>query len=118
MYLFITRLRLHWVFIATHGLSLIAASWGYSLVGVFRLLIVAASLVMSTGSRARGPRYLQPMGSAVVALRLKSMRASVVMAHRIGCPSAYGIFPEQGSNPRPLHRQVDSQPLDHQESIK
>ena len=117
MYLFIKRLRLHWVFIATHGLSLIAASWGYSLVGVFRLLIVVASLVVEH-SRAHGPQYLQPTGSAAVALRVKSMWASVLTAHRIGCPSAYGIFPEQGSNPRPLQQQVDSQPLDHQESTE
>ena len=34
-----------WVFIAAQGLSLVAASGGYFLVGVSRLLIVVASLV-------------------------------------------------------------------------
>ena len=29
---------------------------------------------------------------------------------------ACGIFPDQGSNPRPLHWQADSQPLRHQGS--
>ena len=32
---------------------------------------------------------------------------SVVVAHRLTCPTACGIFPEQGLNPYPLHWQVD-----------
>ena len=43
MYLFIFYFRLHWVFIAVHGLSLVAVSEGYSLIAVHGLLIVAAS---------------------------------------------------------------------------
>ena len=35
------------------------------------------------------------------------------MAHGLSCSTACGIFPDQGSNPRPLHWQVDSQPLHH-----
>ena len=38
------------------------------------------------------------------------------MAHRVSCSAACGIFPDQGSNPRPLHWEVDSQPLRHQGS--
>ena len=49
-----------------HGLSLVAASWGYSL----------------------------------------------VVVHRLSCPVAGGILWGQGLDPRPLHQQVDSQPLD------
>ena len=45
---------LHWVFIAAHGLSLVAVSEGYSLVAVQRFLTVVASLVWSMGSRAHG----------------------------------------------------------------
>ena len=41
---------------------------------------------------------------------------SVVVVLRLSCPVAYEIFPDQGSNPRPLHWQVDSQPLYHQGS--
>ena len=40
---------LHWVFIAARGLSLAAASRGYSFVAVHRLLIVVASLVAEHG---------------------------------------------------------------------
>ena len=36
---------LQWVFIATLGLSVVAASVGYSLVAVLRLIIVVTSLV-------------------------------------------------------------------------
>ena len=41
---------------------------------------------------------------------------SVVMAHGPSCSAACGIFPDQGSNPCPLHWQADSQPLLHQGS--
>ena len=41
---------------------------------------------------------------------------SVVVAHGPSCPAACGIFPDQGSNPCPLHWQADSQPLRHQGS--
>ena len=38
---------------------------------------------------------------------------SVVVAHGPNCSAACGIFPDQGSNPCPLHWQADSQPLCH-----
>ena len=41
---------------------------------------------------------------------------SVIVAHRLSCSVACGIFPDQGSNPCPLHWQADSQPLHHQGS--
>ena len=41
---------------------------------------------------------------------------SVVVAHGPSCSAACGILPDQGSNPCPLHRQADSQPLCHQGS--
>ena len=41
---------------------------------------------------------------------------SVIVAHRPICSAACGIFPDQGSNPCPLHWQADSQPLRHQGS--
>ena len=45
--------RLHWVFVAACELSPVAASRSYSLSVVLRFLIVVASRVRSTGSRAR-----------------------------------------------------------------
>ena len=40
---------------------------------------------------------------------------SVVETHGLSCSSACGIFRNQGSNPCPLHWQVDSHPLYHQD---
>ena len=40
----------------------------------------------------------------------------VCVAHGLSCSVACGIFPDQGSNPCPLHWPADSQPLRHQES--
>ena len=45
---------LHWVFIALHGLSLVAVSRGYSLFAVYGLLFSMVLLLQSTGSRNHG----------------------------------------------------------------
>ena len=41
---------------------------------------------------------------------------SAAVAHEPSCSAVCGIFPDQGSNPCPLHWQADSQPLRHQGS--
>ena len=41
---------------------------------------------------------------------------SVIVGHGPSYSAACGIFPDQGSNPCPLHWQADSQPLRHQGS--
>ena len=65
-------------------------------------LIVVASLVAEQGLQAHGFQWLPHLGS-------------VVGAHGPSFFVACGIFPEQGSNPCPLHWQEDSYPLHHQE---
>ena len=84
-----------WVFISVRGLSLVAASGGHSSSRCAGLLLSRPLLLGSTGSRCAG---------------------SVVVAHGPSCSTACGIFPDQGSNPCPLHWQADSQPLHHQGS--
>ena len=42
---------------------------------------------------------------------------SAAMAHGPSRSAARGIFPDRGTNPCPLHRQADSQPLRHQGSL-
>ena len=84
-----------WVFISVRGLSLVAASGGHSSSRCAGLSLSWPLLLRSTGSRRAG---------------------AVVVAHRPSCSAACGIFPDQGSNPCPLHRQADSQPLCHQGS--
>ena len=92
LYLFI-YFWLCWVFVSVRGLSLVAASGGHSSLRCAGLSLSRPLLLQSTGSRRTG---------------------SVVVAHGPSCSEACGIFPDQGSNPCPLHWQADSQPLCHQ----
>ena len=93
IYVFIIYFWLCWVFVAVQGLSLVAESGGSSLVAVCRLLIMVAS-------RRRAQ-----------AVEHAGFRSCV---HRPSCPVARGVFLDEGLNPCPLHKQVDSEPLDHQ----
>ena len=77
------------------GLSLVAANGGHSSSRCAGLSLSRPLLLRGTGSRRAG---------------------SVIVAHRPSCSMACGIFPDQGSNPCPLHWQADSQPLRHQGS--
>ena len=94
IYLFI-YLWLCWVFVSVRGLSPVAASGGHSSSWCAGLSLSRPLSLWSTGSRRAG---------------------SVVVAHGPSCFAACGIFPDQGSNPCPLHWQADSQPLRHQGS--
>ena len=102
------------VFVAAHGLSLVAASGGYSSlrhVG-FSYQHVGFSLrwlllLWSMGSRPAGFSSCGMQASVVVDRRLQSAR-SVVVAHRLSCSAACGVFPDQGLNLCPLHWQADS----------
>ena len=94
VYLFIL-FWLCWVFVSVRGLSLVVASRGHSSSRCAGLSLSRPLLLRSTGSRRAG---------------------SVVVVHRHSCSAACGIFPDQGSNPCPLHWQADSQPLCHQGS--
>ena len=93
--LFFYYLWLCWVFVSVRGLSLVAASGGHSSSRCAGLSLSRPLLLQSTGSRRAG---------------------SVTVAHRPSCSAVYGIFPDQGSKPCPLHWQADSQPLRHQGS--
>ena len=84
-----------WVFVSVRRLSLVVASRGHSSSRCAGLSLSRPLLLRSTGSGRSG---------------------SVVVAHGPSCSAACGIFPDQGSNPCPLHWQADSQPLRHQGS--
>ena len=88
-------LWLCWVFVSVWGLSLVVASGGHSSSWCAGLSPLRPLLLRSTGSRRAG---------------------SVIVAHGPSRSAAHGIFPDQGSNPCPLHWQADSQPLRHQGS--
>ena len=84
-----------WVFVSVRGLSLVVSSGGRSSSPCAGLSLSRPLLLQSTGSKRAG---------------------SVLVAHGPSCSAACGIFPDQGSNPCPLHWQADSQPLRHQGS--
>ena len=84
-----------WVFVSVRGLSLVAASGGHSSSRCAGLSLSWPLLLRSTGSRRAG---------------------SAIVAHGPSRSAACGIFPDQGSNPCPLHWQAASQPLRHQGS--
>ena len=80
IYLF--YLWLCWVFVSVRGLSLVVASGGHSSSRCTGLSLSRPLLLQGTGSRRPG---------------------SVIVAHGLSCSAACGIFPDQGSNPCPLH---------------
>ena len=84
-----------WVFVSVRGLSPVAVSGGHSSSRCAGLSLSRPLLLRSTGSRRAG---------------------SAIVAHGPSCSTACGIFPDQGSNPCPLHWQADFQPLRHQGS--
>ena len=84
-----------WVFVSLRGLSLVVASGGRSSSRCAGLSPSRPLPLRGTGSRRAG---------------------SVIVAHGPSCSVACRIFPDQGSNPCPLHWQADSQPLRHQGS--
>ena len=90
----------------------------YLFMAVLRLRFCARAF-SSCGKR--GPLFIAVHGPLTIAAslvaehRLQTRRLSIV-AHGPSCSAACGIFPDQGSNPCPLHWQADSQPLRHQGS--
>ena len=89
-----------------YRLSLVCGKQGLLFVAVRRLLIAVASLVAEhKSSRAQGSRCA---GFSSCGSRALGAQASVVVVHGLSCSAACEIFPDQGSNPCPLHWQVDS----------
>ena len=64
----------------------------------------------------RGPLFIMVRGPLTVTASLVAEHRLSNCAHGPSRSAARGIFPDQGSNPCPLHWQADSQPLHHQGS--
>ena len=105
--------RIYFIFLAALGLRCCTRAFsscderGLLFVVLCVLLIAVASLAVEHGLQARGLQQLCRVDSVVVACELQSA-GSVVVVHRLSCSTACGIFPDQGSNPCPLHWQADS----------
>ena len=105
-YLFI-YIFIYFLFMAVLGLRFCARAfsscgkWGPLLIAVRGPLTIAASLVAEHRLQTR---------------RLSNCGSQLWLTVVARCSAACGIFPDQGSNPCPLHWQADSQPLRHQGS--
>ena len=97
-----------------HKLSLVAVSRGSSLLR-FRASHCGGFFYCRVHSPGHGLQELWYADSIDAAHGLKSL-GSVVVTSGLSCSRACGIFQNQGSNPCPLHWQLDSYPLDHQGS--
>ena len=89
---------LHWVFVAACGLSLVATSGSSSSLWCTGFSLWWLLLLQSTGFRHTG---CSSCGLWALEHGPSSCGA------RASCSTACGIFPDQGSNPCPLHWQAD-----------
>ena len=99
----------------------------FSFIYLFILLLAALGLrcyAQAFSSCGEGGLLFIAVGGLLIAVAspvggawAPGTRASVVVAHGLSCSVACGIFPDQGSNPCPLHWQVDSCQLRHQGSL-
>ena len=99
--------RLCWVFTADRAFFLVAASGGYSL-DVVRELLIAVAFVAEPGLCGMWASVFAVLGFYSISL--------IVVAHRLSCSEACGIFPDPGLNLCLLHWQADTLPLSHQAS--
>ena len=97
------------LFLAALGFS--CCEWAFSSCGE------VCSSLLCTGFSLQWHLLLQSTGSRVCRLQWLWHTGSGVEAYGFSCPEGCGIFLDQGLNPCPLHRHVDSQPLDHQEVL-
>ena len=95
---FFIYLWLCWVFIVVHRFSPVAVRGGYS------------SLICK-GFSSQWLLLLRNTGSMLAGFRCYSTQTSEVVAYRLSCSEASGIFLDQGSNLCLLHWQADSYPL-------
>ena len=75
------------------------------------LQLQQAGITLCCGARASGRG-----GFSCCRAQALGHLGSVAVVHRLSCPVARGIFPDQRLNPCPPHSQGDSYPLDHQGS--
>ena len=86
-------LSLIYLFLAVLGL--LCCTWAFSSWGEWGLPSGSGAQASDCSGFSCGANALGLQGSAAV-------------AHTFGCPEACGIFPDQGSTPRPLHWKADS----------
>ena len=101
------------------------AAWAFSsfreqeplFAAVHQFLPAVVSLVAEHRLQCAWASWLGPKGS-VAEMPWFQRAGSGAVAHRLSCSAACGFFLDQGSNPYPLHWQVDSLPLSHHGSLR
>ena len=88
----------------------------FSSCGEWELFSSCGSRASHSGGFSRCRARLQDTWSPIAAVPGLQSTGSAVVAHRINCSAACGIFPDRGSNPCLLHRQADSLQPNHQGS--
>ena len=97
---------MHWVFRATRGLSLVAATGA--------TLCYCAWASHCSDFSCRRALVIGTWASVLAACRLSSCGSWAL--EQLNCCTACGTFPDRRLNPHPLHWQADSHPPDHQGS--
>ena len=107
-WLFFLNKFIYFIYLFLAVLGLCCCVWTFSSCGERGLLFFAVhGLLIAVTSLCCRARALGARASVVVACGLQSA-GSVVVEHGLSCSAARGIFPDQGSNPCPLHWQADS----------
>ena len=116
IYMYLCKFMYIYSFFLTFGFILFIYLFIYGCVGSSFLCKGFLQLWQVGSTLHRGARGLS-LSRPLLLRSTGSRRAgSVTVAHGPSCSAACGIFPDQGSNPCPLHWQTDSQPLRHQGS--
>ena len=83
-----------------HGLSLVTESGGYYSLQYVSFSSQLLLLLQSTGSRHMGFSSGSPWGQELLGT---GSVGSVVVVYGVSYSAPCGVFPDQGSNPGPLH---------------
>ena len=94
---------LHWVFVAACGLSLVAVSGGYSSFQCTGFSLWWLLLLQSTGFRYADFSSCSTWTQQLWLAGSRAQAQQLCHTHGLSCSAACGIFPDQGSNPSPLH---------------
>ena len=81
------------------------------------MAVLSLHCCMRAFSRCEEHGLLFVVVSGLLIVVASQSTGSVAVVHGLSCSEACWILLDRGSNPCALHRQVDSHPLYHQESL-
>ena len=78
-------------------------TWAFASCGKWGLLSSCGAQASHCSGLSYCGAEVPGMWASVVEAHGLSSAGSVVVVHRVSCSTTYGIFPDKGSNPCPLH---------------